>query len=277
MGSYRFIFAFGTSLLIQAVTFQFVEAMGGGANGWRTVAIIYAVIGLIVNTISALSVKELSDEELADSETKIEETKYAKYDLADENMFGTFAWFINIPLIIALIFTPTIVQKWNGMYKLNKYSYMVATVGRLLVAVAGYMGNIPLMLAFTALAALGQGPWQGDMNAVIASCSEYSWLTKHKHVDGIMYSCTSLGVKIGGGLGTAIVGLLLDFSGFKGTLTVQPDSAINMLHIMYLIVPFALDLIITFILSKMNVEKANAEIKEKLGISENEVVMESQN
>ena len=75
MGSYRFIFAFGTSLLIQAVTFQFVEAMGGGANGWRTVAIIYAVIGLIVNTISALSVKELSDEELADSETKTEETK----------------------------------------------------------------------------------------------------------------------------------------------------------------------------------------------------------
>jgi len=30
----------------------------------------------------------------------------------------------------------------------------VATVGRLLVAVAGYMGNIPLMLAFTALAAI---------------------------------------------------------------------------------------------------------------------------
>ena len=57
MGSYRFIFAFGTSLLIQAVTFQFVEAMGGGANGWRTVAIIYAVIGLIVNTISAPSVR----------------------------------------------------------------------------------------------------------------------------------------------------------------------------------------------------------------------------
>ena len=42
-------------------------------------------------------------------------TYYAKYVLADENMFGTFAWFINIPLIIALIFTPTIVQKWNGM------------------------------------------------------------------------------------------------------------------------------------------------------------------
>lgn len=316
MGSYRFIFAFATSLLIQSVTFKFVDMMGGGANGWRTVAIIYAVIGLIVNTISSLSVKELSDEELAEGEeVQSQEQKYsfieafkllihnkyyvmiactyilqqlysamigvgtyyAKYVLADENMFGVFAWFINIPLILALIFTPAIVQKWNGMYKLNKYSYMIATLGRLLLAVAGYMGNIPLMLAFTALAALGQGPLQGDMNAVIASCSEYTWLTKHKRVDGIMYSCTSLGVKIGGGLGTAIVGLLLDFSSFKGTLTVQPDSAINMLHIMYLIVPFVLDLIITLILSKMNVEKANADLKKELGISENETVVESQN
>ena len=35
---------------------------------------------------------------------------------------------------------------------------------RALVVVAGYMGSVPLMMAFTALAALGQGPWQGDMN-----------------------------------------------------------------------------------------------------------------
>ena len=64
MGSYRFIFAFATSLLIQSVTLKFVSLMGGGAGGWRTVAIIYAIIGLIVNTISTFSVKELSDDSL---------------------------------------------------------------------------------------------------------------------------------------------------------------------------------------------------------------------
>ncbi len=62
------------------------------------------------------------------------------------------------------------------------------------------MGSIPLMMAFTALAALGQGPWQGDMNAVIASCSRVYLPDTGKHVDGTMYSCTSLGVKIGGGI-----------------------------------------------------------------------------
>ena len=48
------------------------------------------------------------------------------------------------------------------------------------------------MIAFTAVAALGMAPWQGDMGAVVASCSEYTWLTKGKHIDGTMYSCTSL-------------------------------------------------------------------------------------
>ena len=84
-------------------------------------------------------------------------------------------------------------------------SYTLATISRALVAIAGYMGsgNVTLMLLFTAVAALGQGPWQGDMNAAIAACSEYTWLTQHQRVDGTMYSCTSLGVKLGGGLGTA--------------------------------------------------------------------------
>ena len=260
MGSYRFIFAFSTSLLIQTITVGFVDWCGGDAAAWRLVAIIYAIVGLVVNTISGLSVKELPEEELNDGEPKKTEEKYSlvqafklliknKYYimicgtyilqqlysamigaglfymtwvLKNKNLFGQFAWAVNIPLIIALIFTPTLVGKWKGMYKLNLRGYIIAVIGRALVVVAGYIGSIPLMLAYTALAALGQGPWQGDMNAVIASCSEYTYLTQGKRVDGTMYSCTSLGVKIGGGIGTAVVGWLLELSGYKGTMAVQP-------------------------------------------------------
>ena len=41
-------------------------------------------------------------------------------------------------------------------------------------------------------------------------------------------------------------------------LAVQPESCISMLKIMYLVIPFALDAVITFILSRMKVEEANA-------------------
>ncbi|MCI9676364.1 MAG: MFS transporter [Lachnospiraceae bacterium] len=305
MGSYRFIFAFSTSLLIQSVTIGLVAKCGGGAAAWRTVAIIYAVIGLIINTVSALSVKELPEEELNEAaEREQKEEKYGlvealkllvtnkfylmicgvyilqqlygaminagiyymTYVLKNENLYGVFSWATNIPLIIALIFTPTLVGRWKGMYKLNLRGYMIAVIGRALVAVAGYMGSVPLMLAFTALAALGQGPWQGDMNAVIASCSEYTFLTKGKRVDGTMYSCTSLGVKLGGGLGTAIAGWLLEFSGFNGKMAVQPESCINMLHIMYLWLPLVIDVIILLVLSRMKVEETNAKIKAEMGM-----------
>ena len=243
MGSYRFMFAFATSLAIQSFTLLAVSALGDTAEAWRTVAIVYAIIGLIVNTLSVFSVKELPEEEFVDTTDKAEIEKDEKYGLVeaakllisnkyylmicvtyilqqiygamismgtfytahilgDKNLSGVFSRAINIPLIIALVFTPTLVAKMHGMYKLNVGSYALATVARALVVVAGYTGSgdVKMMLLFTAIAALGQGPWQGDMNAVIASCSECTWLTKHKRVDGTMYSCTSLGVKLGGGL-----------------------------------------------------------------------------
>ena len=304
MGAYRFIFAFSTSLIIQSITVAFVDVCGGGAAAWRFVAIIYALIGLVVNTISGLSVKELPEEELNSGIENDEEKKYGlvqafkllvknKYYmmicgtyilqqlysamigagiyyctwvLKNKNLFGVFAWAVNIPLIIALIFTPTLVGKWKGMYKLNKRGYILATIARALVIVAGYMGSVPLMMLFTAVAALGQGPWQGDMNAVIAECSEYTYLTQGKRVDGTMYSCTSLGIKIGGGIGTAIVGWLLEISGYVGTNATQPASAITMLQVMYLWLPFVFEILITILLSKMNVEAANEKLRREKGI-----------
>ena len=302
MGSFRFIFAFSTSLLIQTVTVGAVEALGNDAAAWRTVAFIYCIIGVITNTLSVFSVKELSEEELNECEdgdapkddnlSLIESAKllfsnkyyvmicgvyilqqlygamigvgiyFMTYVLHNKNLFGVFSWAINIPLIIALVFTPNLVAKWKGMYKLNKYSYMLATAARLGVVVAGYMGSVPLMLLFTAIAAIGQGPWQGDMNAVIATCSEYTYLTKGKRIDGSMYSCTSLGVKIGGGIGTALSGWMLSLSGFvNGDASVQPDSCISMMYFMYLWLPFILDLLITIILSFMNVEESNEKLR----------------
>ena len=82
MGSFRFIFAFSTSLLIQSVTIGAVAAAGGGASGWRNVAVIYAVIGLIVNTLSVCSVKELTEEELSETPSNEGGGAEEKYGLA---------------------------------------------------------------------------------------------------------------------------------------------------------------------------------------------------
>lgn len=326
MGSIRFMFAFGTSMLIQTITVSFVAAFGGGAAAWRTVAIIYAVVGLISNTISVMSVRELSPEELAGNEinpvvydkqikegeleqvaeelkgeTQTGEEKYSlgaafkllvqnkyylmivvsyllmqiysatlnmgiyfmSYVLKNANLLGVFSWAINIPMIVGLLMTPMLVQKWGGMFRLNKMGYIIGSLGRILVVVAGYMGSVPLMLASTAIAALGMSPLQGNMNALIATCSEYTYLTTGKRVDGTMYSCTSFGTKVGGGIGTAVAGWLLALSGYVGGAEVQSAACMNMLHILYLWMPMVLTILITLILRGLNVEKAVVEQKEK--------------
>lgn len=296
MGSIRFIFAFGTSLLIQSVTVKAVEWCGGGVEGWRTVAIIYAIIGLMVNTISVFSVKELPKKELKKENRVKDESKkyslvdsakillankyyilicgiyiltqlfsstlsmgiyYMTYILGDADLLGTFSFAINIPMICGLLITPFIVKKCKGMYKLNLTGYLISTIARALVMVGGYMQNIPMMLIFTGVAAIAMSPMQGDLNALIAACSDYTYRTTGKRIDGTMYSCSSLGVKVGGGIGTALTGWLLAAGGYVANAAVQPESCINMLHFMYLWLPMILNLLITILLSRLTVEKAN--------------------
>jgi len=298
MGSFRFMFSFGTNLAIQSVTFGAVEALGGGAAGWRAVAIIYCIIGIISNTLSVFSVKELSDEELREGEEVEEDngltfvetfkllvsnkyfvmicviyilqqlraamlgvgTFFMTYVLFRQELFGVFSWAINIPLIIALAFTPVLVAKAKGLYAVNKYSYIFATLCRLGLIFAGYKGSIPLMLLFTVLTSFGEAPWQGDVGAVIAECSEHTYLKTGKRIDGSMFSCTSFGTKLGGGIGIALQGWLLDISGYVNGAPVQSDGCISMMCIMYLWLPFVFNAIITVILSFLNVEEANKKL-----------------
>ena len=298
LGSVRFMFAFGTSMLIQYITIDAVNWFGGGVAGWRTVTIIYALIGLIVNTVSVFSVKELPEADEEMERERVEEHKltflksiklllknkyyviicityiitqiyssvigmgiyYMKYILGNEGLFSDFALAINIPMVVGLLVLPTIIQKLGGMYKLNIGGYALATVGRLGVMIAGYMGSVPLMLFFTALATLGIVPLQGDLNALIASCSEYTTLMTGYRLDGMMYSCSSLGIKIGGALGTAICGWLLDSTGYIENALVQTPETISMLRFLYLWATTILCGIVMLLLSRLKVEKANKEL-----------------
>lgn len=300
LGSIRFVFAFTTSTIIQAITFGLVDYFGNDAAAWKIVALIYVMIGIISNTISVLSLKELPEEENnTKKETSAPAEKYSlreavglliknkyyllilgiylltqlysaftgvgtfymTYVLGDANLLGKFATALNIPMIIGLLLVPTVVAKLGGMYRINYSGYLVATVARFLVIVAAYMDSIPMMLAFTSVASLGMCPLQGDLNAVIASASDYTYLTTGKRIDGTMYSCTSLGVKLGGGLGTAVSGWLLAASGYiKGGAVAQPDSVITMLNVMYLWLPAIFCALVTFLLIQLNVEKANQTI-----------------
>ena len=298
LGSIRFVLAFATTMILQAVTIDAVTSFGGDATAWKSVAVIYAVIGLITNTASALSVKELPPEELYKTDLKViqmQEKPYTipegagllfsnkyymmvcgilfltqlcqsslnmgvyfmKYVLGDEGMLKTFTLCANIPLILGLFIIPWLVKKLRGMYKLHIAGYFLAFLGRLGVLIAAYLGSIPVMLVFTGIASIGTCPLQGGLNALIASCSEHTFLTQKRRIDGTMYSCSSFGIKLGAGLGSAICGWMMAAAGYVENAAAQSASTVNMLHILYLWVPVIANLAIMILLTRLNVEKAN--------------------
>ena len=298
IGSFRFIFAFATKIVIEAVTIYAVNWLGGGVVGWRTIAIIYAVIGVITNTYSVFSVKELPEEEdETNAEGKVENsltflqsfkvllknkyylticfsyiltqlyasvigigTYYTKYIMGDETIFSTISLAINITMVVSLTVLPMVIKKLGGMYKLNIWGYVLAALSRVGVMVAAYMGSLPLMLVFTAVSTIGIAPLQGDMNALIACCSEYTTLTTGHRLEGMMYSCSSLGIKLGGALGTAICGWLLDAAGYVENAAVQTASTVNMLNFLYLWMPIIINAAVGFLLVFLRVEKANKDL-----------------
>ena len=310
LGTFRFIFATATSMTIQAITVGAVAFLGNDANAWKWMAIIYAIIGIVANTISVFSVKELPDDNTNEEVIKEEkkETKnysfkqamkyliqnkyfviicctyiltqlytamtgmgiyYTKYILGDPNLLGTFSLAINIPMIIGLISTPFLVSKFKGMYKVNIVGYIISAIFRVLVLVGGYIGNVPMMLICLAISTLGMGPLQGDINALIAAASDYTYKKKGIRIDGTMFSCTSLGVKIGGGIGVALTGWLLEASGYIENAAVQSASCVGMLNFIYLWLPLIINIAIMCLLFFLNVEKANKELDEKATVSAN--------
>lgn len=73
-GSIRFILSSLSYLMIASASMGMVEHFGGGTKAWKMVALIYAVVAVVVNTISVLSVKELPEDETEVQEKKDEVT-----------------------------------------------------------------------------------------------------------------------------------------------------------------------------------------------------------
>lgn len=312
MGSIRFMFSMAANIIISYVTIELVTGFGGGAGGWRNVAILYAVIGIVSNTIAVFSVKELPDEELEDLNVSDQVgegspgfltsikiiftnkyylimvciyllmyvnsaikggagTYYMTYIFHDTSLLGTFSMAFMFPIFLGMIFTPLLVKKFSGMYKVNFLGNMVSVLFLGAFVAAGYMNSIPFMVISLALASFVSSPLTGTLNALVAASADYTYRKDGKRIDGMMFSCSSVGMKLGSGIGTAVSGWLLSVGGYMANSAQQSASTIRMLHIMYLWIPFVVSILLSILTYLMKVEKANADWDAKHVTINNEI------
>ena len=97
----------------------------------------------------------------------------------------------------------------------------------------------------------------GTVNALIAEVSTQIYHYEGEHLEGTMYSCSSIGNKVGTGIGGAIAGWILAFSGFDGMAAVQTASAVNVMFGMYVFTPVITGALIVLVIYLLKVEDEN--------------------
>lgn len=299
--SYRYIFAVGGVILLTSTTSGLVEYFGGGQSGWRMVSIIYTVVCLITLLVPVAAVRELPEEEL--SEGKMAEDKesgnffqtiglllknkyfvmgliyyifmylaggifqglgiyYVTYNLGNAGFLGAVSMAGMLPTILLLPFVPKMAEKM-GIRNIAIAGYVIALAGAILAYIGGGMASMTLILAGMVIRTFGTAPMTGGFNALLAEVDDYSLLKFGKRVTGSIYSCVSVGIKVGTGLGTALCGYLLEFSKFDGSAEVQSDFTLSTIMNAYFLPYVVLAVVTLIILFLFDVEKQNRKLKGK--------------
>ena len=90
---------------------------------------------------------------------------------------------------------------------------------------------------------------------MLADTVEYNEWHSGIRAEGLVFSANSIGIKIGTGLGVAILGWTLGAFGFVSSSNVQPEMAITGIKIIFLYVPVVVYAILAFILTRYKLDK----------------------
>lgn len=286
--------------VIASIYLVLIGAFGGDAAAWRTLAIVFSIIFVVLEGIAIACMKELppiETEKMKAAEGKplkqiVDNLKYlltnrffiyqllimiiytasssffsvalpyyAIYILRDETVQGLIS-ISSLGIIIGLICSPALIKK-KGTYKVNVVSRIIGCFFGAGVIAGAFMRSVPVIMLSNALFYVCSGPYLGAVNPIIAEISAYSLRKDGVSIDASVFSCNTMGTKVGQALGTALVGWLLAAASYDGTLVVQPASAETMIILLFAAAPAICNVIVTVLMALLNPEKANQEWDEK--------------
>ena len=179
---------------------------------------------------------------------------FARDVLGNAGLMGTLTLCFILPKLLGNLVFPYInklLGKWNSMM----LGYVLELVGVLIIAFT----EASCTTAAIGLVLLGIGgiPHNAGLFAMVADVIDYGEWKTGVRLDGLTNSATSFGMKVGAGLGSAIVGWGLAWAAYEGSLKVQTQSTIEGIKM----VPAALIVVGLIALFFCNLDKIYSQIE----------------
>lgn len=134
-----------------------------------------------------------------------------------------------IPTMLAIPFCPVLFKKF-GKRKVVIITLAIASVSALLKMLNP--SSFIWVFAMNVVGGLGSGPVSASMFTFVADLADYVRTTKGVHAESFIAMTSSVGTKLGSGLGSAIIGWGLAIGGYDAALSQQRAGALLSMNIM---------------------------------------------
>ncbi|RFU66024.1 MFS transporter [Peribacillus glennii] len=172
---------------------------------------------------------------------------YATYIFGNTNYFSFIGLALTAPMVIGLLLIASLVKKIG-----KRNVALIGTVFIIIGQIIKIFGpeSLAIFLIGSAFAGLGAMPIIGLIHSMINDTIEYGELKSGVRTAGLVNSGASFGMKVGTGLGMALIGWLLSLGSYAGGAAEQTHSAEQMIVALNIYIPMLLA-IVQFIFLRM--------------------------
>lgn len=249
-----------------AVSVSFPIAMGmiaTSAAGWSKLVAMYAVPLALIGILRFFFVKETVQVEEKQDSIHLKEvvimlknnkylyaimimtfitqlvaginvnTYYFKYIVGNMDLLGLFNM-LSLPMLLVMAVFPTLMKKFT-VSQIISGGALIGACGGIMSFFAG--ANVPMLVVayiLTNSAALAPSYLTGLM---LLDCGTYNTHKGYSRMDGTLGAMNNFLFKVGSGLGTGMLGILLGAVGYNGASAVQNTATLTMIRGIYGLIP----------------------------------------
>ena len=270
---FRNLLATAGTLIINTFTLPLVEKFGNDASAWTKTFCVFGLVAVAAFLINFFGTKERVKPASAGEDGKVKDVPfkeglkalfknkywimmtgmlalfflmysvnggatvyYAKDILGDRNLVSTINGIFNVVQILAMFFIAMLVKRL-GKKNVFAIGLVLDIIGMLLLNFAG--GSMAGIVVSSVIRGIGNACGGATMWAMVSDTIDYGeWKTGYR-TEGLVNSACSFGYKIGNGIGSALLGMILEIGGYVGDAAVQSASALRSIEVCFVWIPIA--------------------------------------
>ena len=270
---FRNLLATAGTLTINTFTLPLVEYFGNNASAWTKTFVVFgfvsiaAFLGTFFGTKERVRANEAGEQKVEENVPFVTGIKalfqnkywimmtgmlalfflmysvnggatvyYAKDILGDKNLVSTINGIFNIVQILGIFFIAMLVKKF-GKRNVFSLGLILDIIGMLVLNFLG--GFMPVIVVSSVIRGIGNACGGATMWAMVSDTIDYGeWKTGYR-TEGLVNSACSFGYKIGNGIGSALLGVILEVGGYVGNAAAQTASALTSIRICFVWIPIA--------------------------------------